>query len=113
MPTPATPPGWPLVALPTRWPGWSEPNGREDHPGRALHHLDGGPARGATREVTVGQLRAEWLSDAMIDRLAAGEEGTRCNLQGLAQMPDDHRPFEHPPVLGAFICQGDTAPLPG
>jgi hypothetical protein len=37
-------------------------------------------ARRATREVTVGQWRAEWLSDTMIDRLAAGEEGTRRTL---------------------------------
>jgi CHAT domain-containing protein len=70
-------------------------------------------AQKATRDVTVGQLRAEWLSDAAIDRLAAGDAGARRALEELARQPDGHRPFEHPFYWGAFICQGDTAPLPG
>jgi CHAT domain-containing protein/tetratricopeptide (TPR) repeat protein len=69
-------------------------------------------AQRATRDVTVGQLRGDWLSDRMIDRLAAGDAAARRALQELAQQPDGHRPFEHPFYWGAFICQGDTAPLP-
>src|SRR5262249_46525404 len=65
-----------------------------------------------TRDVTVGQLRAEWLSDASIDRLAAGDAEARRALQELSRMPDEYRPFEPPLYWGAFICQGDTAPLP-
>jgi CHAT domain-containing protein/tetratricopeptide (TPR) repeat protein len=70
-------------------------------------------AQKATRDVTVRQLRAEWLSDAAIDRLTAGDAEARRALVGLARQPDGHRPFEHPSYWGAFICQGDTAPLPG
>jgi CHAT domain-containing protein/tetratricopeptide (TPR) repeat protein len=69
-------------------------------------------AQRATRDVTVGQLRAEWLSGAMIDRLAAGDVGARRALRELAAMPDGYRPFEHPFYWGAFICQGDPSPLP-
>jgi CHAT domain-containing protein len=69
-------------------------------------------AQRSTRAVTVGQLRAEWLNAATIDRLAAGDFVARRALAELARQPDDHRPFEHPFYWGAFICQGDTAPLP-
>jgi CHAT domain-containing protein len=69
-------------------------------------------AQRATRDVTIGELRAEWLSDAAIDRLAASDSDARRVLRELAGMPDGHRPFEHPFYWGAFICQGDTAPLP-
>jgi CHAT domain-containing protein/tetratricopeptide (TPR) repeat protein len=69
-------------------------------------------AQRATRDVTVGQLRTDWLSGTMIECLAAGDaEATRA-LRELAGQPDDHRPFEQPFYWGAFICQGDTAPLP-
>ena len=57
------------------------------------------------------QLRAEWLGDAMIDQLAAGDAAVRRALEELARQPDGHRPFEHPFHWGAFICQGDVAPL--
>jgi CHAT domain-containing protein len=69
-------------------------------------------AQRATRDATVGQLKQEWLTPTMIDRLAAGDAEARRSLQQLAQQPDEHRPFEHPFYWGAFICQGDTAPLP-
>jgi tetratricopeptide (TPR) repeat protein len=69
-------------------------------------------AQRATRDVTVGQLRAEWLSGATIDRFTAGDAEARRALVELARKPDGHRPFEHPFYWGAFICQGDTAPLP-
>jgi CHAT domain-containing protein len=69
-------------------------------------------AQRATRDVTVGQLRSNWLSAPMIDTLAAGDDQRRHSLQEMAQQPDEHRPFEHPFFWGAFICQGDTAPLP-
>jgi CHAT domain-containing protein len=64
-----------------------------------------------TRGVTVGEIRSRWLSPEMIDRLAAADAGARKHLQQLAGQPDDHRPFEHPFYWGAFICQGDPAPL--
>jgi CHAT domain-containing protein/Tfp pilus assembly protein PilF len=70
-------------------------------------------AQRATRDVTVGELRAEWLSGTMIERLTAGDAEARRVLEELAWQPDGHRPFEHPFYWGAFICQGDTAPLPG
>jgi tetratricopeptide (TPR) repeat protein len=69
-------------------------------------------AQKAARDVTVGRLRGDWLSDAVIERLASGDAGARRVLEELARQPDDHRPFEHPFYWGAFICQGDTSPLP-
>src|SRR5262249_23629800 len=53
-------------------------------------------AQRATRDVTVGQLRAEWLTGEAIDRLAAGDAEARRSLRELARQPDGHRPFEHP-----------------
>jgi hypothetical protein len=35
----------------------------------------------------------------------------RSDLQRLAALAEDHRPFELPYFWGAFICQGDPAPL--
>jgi hypothetical protein len=68
-------------------------------------------AQRATRDATVGELRAEWLSETMIERLAAGDAGARRGLDELTRQRDGHRPFAHPFYWGAFICQGDTAPL--
>jgi CHAT domain-containing protein/tetratricopeptide (TPR) repeat protein len=70
-------------------------------------------AQRSTRAVTVGQLRAEWLNAATIDHLASGDGEARRALRELARQPDVYRPFEYPFYWGAFICQGDTAPLPG
>jgi CHAT domain-containing protein len=69
-------------------------------------------AQRATRDVTVGQLREEWLSPAAVEQFAAGDAGTRHHLEQLARQPDDHRPFASPLYWGAFICQGDPSPLP-
>jgi CHAT domain-containing protein len=40
-----------------------------------------------------------------------GDEALHPHFLQLATMPHGHRPFEHPFYWGAFICQGDTAPL--
>jgi CHAT domain-containing protein len=69
-------------------------------------------AQCATRNVTVGQIRAEWLSPEMIEHLAAGEDAARQRLRHLARKPNGHRPFEHPFFWAAFICQGEPRPLP-
>ena len=68
-------------------------------------------AKRFTREVTVGQLRDHWLTPAMIEQLAAEDEGLRHTLEALAQRPDDARPFAQPWFWGAFICQGEPDPL--
>ena len=69
-------------------------------------------AQRSTRDATIGQLKAEWLAPAMIERLAAGDAEGRRRLVELAAKPDEHRPFEAPFYWGAFICQGDPSPLP-
>jgi CHAT domain-containing protein len=69
-------------------------------------------AQRATRDATVAELRREWLTPEMIERLAAGDVSARRHLEQLAQKPDDHKPFERPFFWGAFICQGDPSPLP-
>jgi tetratricopeptide (TPR) repeat protein len=68
-------------------------------------------AQRATRDVTVTQLRGEWLTAAAIEQFAASDADARRHLEQLARQPDDHRPFESPFYWGAFICQGDPAPL--
>jgi CHAT domain-containing protein len=73
----------------------------------ALHE-----AQRYTRDTTVGQIRQEWLTPLCIERLAGNSESGRAYLARLSSRPDDHRPFEHPFYWGAFIYQGDTAPLP-
>jgi tetratricopeptide (TPR) repeat protein/CHAT domain-containing protein len=69
-------------------------------------------AQRATREITVGQLRGEWLTPTMIERLAGGDAEARRRLEELAGRPDEDRPFAHPFHWAAFICQGDPSPLP-
>jgi CHAT domain-containing protein len=69
-------------------------------------------AQRATRDVTVSQLKQEWLTPAMIERLSAGDAVVRRILKDLSVKPDSQLPFEHPLYWGAFICQGDTATLP-
>jgi CHAT domain-containing protein len=58
-------------------------------------------------------LKQEWLTLTTIERLAAGDAEVRQSLKNLSAKSDGHRPFEHPFYWGAFICQGDTAPLTG
>ena len=50
-------------------------------------------------------------SELIADCIASGDSEARRALEELARRPDRHRPFEHPFYWGAFICQGDTAPL--
>jgi CHAT domain-containing protein/tetratricopeptide (TPR) repeat protein len=69
-------------------------------------------ARRATRDVTVGQLRGDWLTPEAIAQFGAGDADARRHLEQLAGQPDDHRPFASPFFWGAFICQGDPSPLP-
>src|SRR5262249_52502051 len=68
-------------------------------------------ARRYVREVTGAELKDRWLTPAAIDQMAEGDEALHRHLLQLVTMPGDHRPFEGPFYWGAFICQGDTAPL--
>jgi CHAT domain-containing protein/tetratricopeptide (TPR) repeat protein len=68
-------------------------------------------AQGFLRGLTVGAMRGRWLTPEMIGRLSAGGDAARRELERLASQPDDHRPFTHPLYWGAFILQGDPAPL--
>ena len=74
--------------------------------GEALH---GGQLY--VRDLTVFQLRDNWLSDKMIEQISAGDMETINELQRLALQPDEYTPFAHPYYWGAFICQGDSSPL--
>jgi CHAT domain-containing protein len=64
------------------------------------------------RQVTVGELRANWPLEELIARLT-GEDAERqfAMRAWLRDRPDAERPFDHPYFWGAFICQGQTAPL--
>src|SRR5262249_6428424 len=80
---------------------------RRRRPRRGL--AGGAPARAGGDRATV---KERWLAPAVIGRLAEGDEALGRHLRQLAAMPDGYRPFAHPFYWGAFICQGDTAPLP-
>jgi tetratricopeptide (TPR) repeat protein len=64
-----------------------------------------------TRDATIADLRATWLSAEVMQRVAQLDRRLFRHMQYLAQQPDDHRPFYHPLNWGAFICQGKTEPL--
>ncbi len=64
-----------------------------------------------TRDITIGQIRDTWLTPEMIERLAAGDFEEECKYYQWLEQADDYRPFQAPEYWGAFICQGETAPL--
>jgi CHAT domain-containing protein len=63
------------------------------------------------RDVTVGKIRVTWLKDAMIERLAAGNQEVREQMQQWKNSPDERRPFGSSYYWAPFILHGDTAPL--
>jgi CHAT domain-containing protein len=63
------------------------------------------------REVTVGDIRGEWLSDERIERLAGSNEEAREQMLKWRASPDDLRPFRDVSYWGAFILHGETGPL--
>jgi len=64
------------------------------------------------RQLTICDMRSQWLSNSAIRKRSANNPSIQDELQQLARQPDDHRPFQHPFYWGAFICQGEPAPLP-
>jgi CHAT domain-containing protein/tetratricopeptide (TPR) repeat protein len=64
-----------------------------------------------TRDLSVGEIREDWLRPEVIERLAAGDEKAKNYFQRLARKPDEYRPFSDVQYWGAFICQGDPAPM--
>jgi CHAT domain-containing protein/tetratricopeptide (TPR) repeat protein len=63
------------------------------------------------RDLTVGELRRNWLATENIESLFAVDEELGCYCQELAGFPDNHRPFADAAYWGAFICQGEPGPL--
>jgi CHAT domain-containing protein len=56
-------------------------------------------------------MRDKWLSSAMIPQVAGGDARVERGLRALARQSNDYCPFTAPYYWGAFICQGDPAPL--
>jgi CHAT domain-containing protein/tetratricopeptide (TPR) repeat protein len=63
------------------------------------------------RTVTVGRLRADWLTEAAISTLAGSNEALESALESLAGVADDVAPFGAPVFWGAFVFQGDPEPF--
>ena len=63
------------------------------------------------RNLTVGKMKQYWLKPEMIKQLSQDDERIQSNLERMANFPDDNKPFFNPYYWGAFICQGDPAPL--
>jgi CHAT domain-containing protein len=68
-------------------------------------------AQTTLRQMTVRQLRKDWLSSAMILQLAGGDPKVALKLRKRAVQSDDHCPFSKPYYWGGFICQGLPGPL--
>ncbi|MGH8534107.1 MAG: CHAT domain-containing protein, partial [Gammaproteobacteria bacterium] len=63
------------------------------------------------RQLTVDQLRDEWLNTENFKRLAANNAKSRTALNGYLAQPDSYQPFQHPYYWGGFILVGETARL--
>jgi len=63
------------------------------------------------RDVTVGGIRAEWLNEEMISKLAGSNPKARERLEQWRDSPDEVRPFRDVFYWAAFILHGETGPL--
>jgi CHAT domain-containing protein/tetratricopeptide (TPR) repeat protein len=65
----------------------------------------------ALRDITLGELRKVGLALEVIGPHGEDENEGHNAQRGLSLEPEDYRPFADPYYWGAFICQGDPAPL--
>jgi CHAT domain-containing protein len=63
------------------------------------------------RDLTIAQMRPQWLTPEAITRITERSPGIGNHLRELSQKPGNYRPYAHPKYWGAFICQGDATPL--
>jgi CHAT domain-containing protein/tetratricopeptide (TPR) repeat protein len=63
------------------------------------------------RDLTIAQMRPQWLTPEAITRITERSPALGNHLRKLSQKPGNYRPYAHPKYWGAFICQGDAAPL--
>jgi CHAT domain-containing protein len=63
------------------------------------------------RDLTIAQMCPQWLTPEAITRITDRSLAIGKHLRELSQKPENHRPYAHPKYWGAFICQGDAAPL--
>ena len=63
------------------------------------------------RHTRIGDIREEWLNEAMIARLAGNNEKARNRLERWRDSPDDLRPFREVVYWGAFTLHGEAGPL--
>lgn len=69
-------------------------------------------AQDYVREVTIGELRSDWLTVETIDQFAAGSEEAKFELEReYVHQPNELRPFAQPFFWGAFICEGQPGQL--
>jgi CHAT domain-containing protein/tetratricopeptide (TPR) repeat protein len=64
-----------------------------------------------TRDITMGELKQKWLTDAIIDQLSVGNPSVKKELIEFAKQSDDATPFKDLIYWGAFICQGEISPI--
>jgi CHAT domain-containing protein/tetratricopeptide (TPR) repeat protein len=70
-------------------------------------------AQRATREATAARLRESWPGLNALAQLAGESESLRQEIEDLAVLPPQERPYAAPGFWGAFVLQGQTAPLSG
>jgi len=63
------------------------------------------------RDVTVGEIKEQWLSKRILKRLSGGNENVMHDLQRLKKSPDNRCPFTECIYWGAYVCQGDIGRL--
>lgn len=68
-------------------------------------------AKDYVRQLTVGDMRPYWLTDAMRERIAQAKEAYRESFDDLKKRSDTHQPYRDPYYWGAFILVGKTDPI--
>ncbi len=68
-------------------------------------------AKSDIRNLTIGQMRSQWLTEEAIQWAEKRSKGIANYLRRLSQKPNSELPYEHPRYWAAFICLGNPNPL--
>jgi CHAT domain-containing protein/Flp pilus assembly protein TadD len=64
------------------------------------------------QQITIGKIRAEWLTEEAIDAVAQHSEKSAIGLKILSTKSDNFQPFAGVKYWAAFVCIGNPSPFP-
>ncbi len=64
-------------------------------------------AQAYLRNLTVGEMRNQWLTKAAIDKVSLASDASAVFLINLSKKADSFQPFGSPRYWAAFVCIGD------